>query len=418
MMTDKTVFFMHYIKGVARRLCRPLLPQRRPLLVAAGLLATAGLHAQSPALLDTIARNNPTLRAALAGRRAAEAANRAETRLPDPEAEVAYLAGSPSGVPNRTNVSLTQELDWGVLTGRRKGLAEAADRSAAARQRGIYREVMGNALEQLVLLVHGNRMVAEMEARLALARQVEGLCQKLYDKGDLTEPEMNKARLNTAVAKADRQRAADERAEVTARLRALNGGLPLVCNDTLYSLPADDLCRAAETRRLPRTAAVEGAEAAVAEADAELKLARAQQWPSFTVGFQGEYIRQNNYSGLSLGLNIPLWGNKRAEVRRREAQLLASRLELADTQLAADAEQGLLAQQTRRLMQVADELHQGLRSTDNSRLLQRSLELGQISLLDFLLETSFFFTARTAWLEAERDAYLAAAQLYVLQGGW
>lgn len=408
MMTDKTVFFMHYIKGVARRL-------RRLLLVAAGLLAAASLHAQSPALLDTIARNNPTLRAALAGRRAAEAANRAETRLPDPEAEVAYLAGSPSGVPNRTNVSLTQELDWGVLTGRRKGLVEAADRTAAARQRGVYREVMADALEQLVLLVHGNRMVAEMEARLALAQQVEGLCLKLYDKGDLTEPEMNKARLNTAVAKADRQRAADERAAVMARLRALNGGLSFVCNDTVYSLPADDLCRAAETRSLPRTAAVEGAEAAVAEAEAEVKLARAQQWPSFTVGFQGEYIRQNNYSGLSLGLSLPLWGNKRAEVRRREAELLASRLDLADTQLTAGAQQELLAQKTRRLLQVADELHQGLLATSNSRLLQRSLELGQISLLDFLLETSFYYAARTAWLEAERDAYLSAAAIRSLE---
>ncbi|MCI6295967.1 MAG: TolC family protein [Bacteroidales bacterium] len=399
---------MHYIKGVARRL-------RRPLLVAAGLLAAASLHAQSPALLDTIARNNPTLRAALAGRRAAEAANRAETRLPDPEAEVAYLAGSPSGVPNRTNVSLTQELDWGVLTGRRKGLVEAADRTAAARQRGVYREVMADALEQLVLLVHGNRMVAEMEARLALAQQVEGLCLKLYDKGDLTEPEMNKARLNTVVAKADRQRAADERAAVMARLRTLNGGLSFVCNDTVYSLPADDLCRAAETRSLPRTAAVEGAEAAVAEAEAEVKLARAQQWPSFTVGFQGEYIRQNNYSGLSLGLSLPLWGNKRAEVRRREAELLASRLDLADTQLTAGAQQELLAQKTRRLLQVADELHQGLLATSNSRLLQRSLELGQISLLDFLLETSFYYAARTAWLEAERDAYLSAAAIRSLE---
>ena len=408
MMTDKTVFFMHYIKGVARRL-------RRPLLVAAGLLAAASLHAQSPTLLDTIARNNPTLRAALAGRRAAEAANRAETRLPDPEAEVAYLAGSPSGVPNRTNVSLTQELDWGVLTGRRKGLVEAADRTAAARQRGVYREVMADALEQLVLLVHGNRMVAEMEARLALAQQVEGLCLKLYDKGDLTEPEMNKARLNTVVAKADRQRAADERAAVMARLCALNGGLSFVCNDTVYSLPADDLCRAAETRSLPRTAAVEGAEAAVAEAEAEVKLARAQQWPSFTVGFQGEYIRQNNYSGLSLGLSLPLWGNKRAEVRRREAELLASRLDLADTQLTAGAQQELLAQKTRRLLQVADELHQGLLATSNSRLLQRSLELGQISLLDFLLETSFYYAARTAWLEAERDAYLSAAAIRSLE---
>ena len=64
---------------------------------------------------------------------------------------------------------------------------------------------------------------------------------------------------------------------------------------------------------------------------------------------------------------------------------------------------------------MADELHQGLLATSNSRLLQRSLELGQISLLDFLLETSFYYAARTAWLEAERDAYLSAAAIRSLE---
>ena len=396
-----------YIIGVGRRLGR--------LWLWAMLWSlSATLHGQPLALLDTIARNNPTLRAAQAGRQAAEAANRTDTRLPDPEAEVAYLVGSPKGVPGRTNVSLTQSLDWGVLTKRRQLLAEAADRTAASQYREARRVVLGEALQQLVLLIHANRTLAELDSRLSLASQVEQLCQKKLEQGALTELELNKARLNVAMAKADRQRACDERETVLARLRTLNGGQPLHCADTLYSLPARELCLAGTSLTAVRPAAVEGAEAAVSQAQAELKLAQTQQWPTFNVGFQGEYIRQNNYSGLSLGLSLPLWGNGRAEVRRRKAELLATQLNLADIQQQAGASQLQLSQTTRRLLQVADELHQGLLATQNTQLLQRALQAGQISLLDYLLECSFYYSARTAWLEAERDAYLAAAELYAL----
>ena len=394
-----------YIIGVGRRLGRLWL-----WAVLWSLSAT--LHGQPLALLDTIARNNPTLRASQATLQAAEAANRADTRLPDPEAEVAYLIGSPSGVPGRTNVSLTQSLDWGVLTKRRRMLAEAGDRTAAAQHREARQQVLGEALQQLVQLVHANRMLSELDSRLTLACQVEQLCQKKLEQGALTELELNKARLNVAMAKADRQRACDERETLLARLCALNGGLPLHCADTLYTLPARELCLADTLLTAARSAAVQGAEAAVNEAQAELKLARTQQWPTFNVGFQGEYIRQNNYSGLSLGLSLPLWGNGRAEVRRRKAELLATQLNLADIQQQAGASQLQLSQTTRRLLQVADELHQGLLATQNTQLLQRALQAGQISLLDYLLECSFYYSARTAWLEAERDAYLAAAELY------
>ena len=101
-------------------------------------------------------------------------------------------------------------------------------------------------------------------------------------------------------------------------------------------------------------------------------------------------------------------------MRRRKAELLATQLNLADIQQQAGASQLQLSQTTRRLLQVADELHQGLLATQNTQLLQRALQAGQISLLDYLLECSFYYSARTAWLEAERDAYLAAAELYAL----
>ena len=46
--------------------------------------------------------------------------------------------------------------------------------------------------------------------------------------------------------------------------------------------------------------------------------------------------------------------------------------------------------------------------------MRRSLEAGQLSLLDYLLEQSFYYSARTALLDAERDAQLALSQLRTL----
>ena len=63
------------------------------------------------------------------------------------------------------------------------------------------------------------------------------------------------------------------------------------------------------------------------------------------------------------------------------------------------------------LSESADRLRQNLESTSNAVLLHKALDAGQISLLDYLLESSFYYTARTAQLEAERDAQLALSKL-------
>lgn len=68
----------------------------------------------------------------------------------------------------------------------------------------------------------------------------------------------------------------------------------------------------------------------------------------------------------------------------------------------------------RNLRQTADKLTEDLARADNAHLIRRSLELGQISLLDYLLEISFYYNARTQQLEAERDAQMALVELWQL----
>lgn len=359
-----------------------------------------------------IAQNNTTLKALHRQMQASVLANGSNLCLPDPEAEVAYLVGTPKGVPNRTNVSLTQSLDWDVLLGRRRALAKANNQVAYNDYRRAVQQVLTEADEQFTSLVYYNKLCGELSQRQTLAEEIERLYQQKFERGDINQLEVNKVRLNASVCRADWARANNERQQILANLQRLNGGHAVAFTDTVYPLAGKALPPLVDFQSaLAGSLAVQTAQAAVAQSEAEIKVAKAEGLPALTVGFQGEYIKQNNYSGLSLGFSVPIWGNSRKKIRKAEAELAANRLTVDDVIYQERAQVAKLYASAQQLQQAANALQKDMQLMNNDQLLRRSLELGQISLLDYLLELSFYYTARTSQLEAERDAQLAVSAL-------
>lgn len=359
-----------------------------------------------------IAQNNTTLKALHRQMQASVLANGSNLCLSDPEAEVAYLVGTPKGVPNRTNVSLTQSLDWDVLLGRRRALAKANNQVAYSDYRRAVQQVLTEADEQFTSLVYYNKLCGELSQRQTLAEEIERLYQQKFERGDINQLEVNKVRLNASVCRADWARANNERQQILANLQRLNGGHAVAFTDTIYPLAGKALPPLVDFQSaLAGSLAVQTAQAAVAQSEAEIKVAKAEGLPALTVGFQGEYIKQNNYSGLSLGFSVPLWGNSRKKIRKAEAELAANRLTVDDVIYQERAQVAKLYVSAQQLQQAANALQKDMQLMNNDQLLRRSLELGQISLLDYLLELSFYYTARTSQLEAERDAQLAVSAL-------
>lgn len=359
-----------------------------------------------------IAQNNTTLKALHRQMQASVLANGSNLSLTDPEAEVAYLVGTPKGVPNRTNVSLTQSLDWDVLLGRRSALAKANNQVAYNDYRRAVQQVLTEADEQFTTLVYYNKLCGELLQRQTLAEEIERLYQQKFERGDINQLEVNKVRLNASVCRADWARANNERQQILANLQRLNGGHAVAFTDTVYPLAGKALPPLVDFQSaLAGSLAVQTAQAAVAQSEAEIKVAKAEGLPALTVGFQGEYIKQNNYSGLSLGFSVPIWGNSRKKIRKAEAELAANRLTVDDVIYQERAQVAKLYASAQQLQQAANALQKDMQLMNNDQLLRRSLELGQISLLDYLLELSFYYTARTSQLEAERDAQLAVSAL-------
>lgn len=362
--------------------------------------------------LQDIVRNNATLKAARSQLQASRLANGTALKLPDPEAEVAYLFGSPQGVPNRTNVSVTQTLDWGVLTGRRKQLAEASNQVAEAAYRQTEQQLLAETDKALTSVVYYNKLCNELAQRAALADEVCQLYQQKFAQGDINQIEVNKVKLNASVSKAELERARNERQELLLQLQRLNGGQPLEMADTCYPNTNQPLPALADLQcALTQSPALLAVQAAAAQQQAEVKVAKAEAMPALTVGFQGEYIKANNYSGLSLGFSLPLWGNTRRRVKQAEAEVVARQLEADDVRHQQSSQ---LAQQyatARQLLDTSYKLRNDLSTTSNTTLLRRALDEGQISLLDYLLEMSFYYTARTTLLDTERQAQQAVSTL-------
>lgn len=359
-----------------------------------------------------IAQNNTTLKALHRQMQASVLANGSNLCLPDPEAEVAYLVGTPKGVPNCTNVSLTQSLDWDVLLGRRRALAKANNQVAYNDYRRAVQQVLTEADEQFTTLVYYNKLCGELSQRQTLAEEIERLYQQKFERGDINQLEVNKVCLNASVCRADWARANNERQQILANLQRLNGGHAVAFTDTIYPLAGKALPPLVDFQSaLAGSLAVQTAQAAVVQSEAEIKVAKAEGLPALTVGFQGEYIKQNNYSGLSLGFSVPIWGNSRKKIRKAEAELAANRLTVDDVIYQERAQVAKLYASAHQLQQAANALQKDMQLMNNDQLLRRSLELGQISLLDYLLELSFYYTARTSQLEAERDAQLAVSAL-------
>lgn len=363
-------------------------------------------------ILQEIVKNNTQLKAQHQQMKAQILANGAELRLSDPDVDVAYSLNTPDCYYNKLNVSVMQSLDWDVIMGKRKMKAKAANTLAERSYQKQLAEVLNNADEAVVNVIYYNILCNELSKRESASERLLKLYTKKYEKGDATAIELNKVKLNISMCKAELKRAQSERQKANATLQQLNGGVAIAINDTSY------FANTAQIPSLNYLSAQQGNNSSIAMAKANievseraLSIAKLLKYPTLKIGFQGEYNGNERYSGLGLGFTLPLWGNNRKKIKQAEAQVLADRQEVCNLTQQQDLAIKKQYEQVTSLANIAKELQDNLSNTSSLYLLQRSLDSGQISLIDYLLEETFFYTARTTLLDAQHDTQLAMSKL-------
>jgi outer membrane protein TolC len=380
------------------------------------LLWWAPLAAQdADGILQSIAQQNTTLRTLREHTNAQQLENRTGIFLPGPEIGFSYLWGAPQAIGNRTDVSITQTFDMATILGMRSKTAHQQNVLLELEYRAALMNILLEAKQHCVDAVYYNALTKALTRRLQHAETMARSYRERLNRGDVSVLEYNKAQLNLAAVQDEMARATVEQTAALQALQRLNGGIAVTLNDDRYPgtlLPGSfDAWFEAAMPKSPLLAAVNEE---VSLRRREVGLARAANWPALSAGYMSERVTGETFQGVTLGLSIPLWGNKN-RTKQAKAAMRAAESKQADMRLQLYAHLQSVYSRAAALQDMAAAARRSLLTLNNTGLLQKALDAGEISLLDYLLETGLYYAAELRTLEAERDFEKAAAELRAME---
>lgn len=383
------------------------------LLVSATLTATA--QGGYDAVLQQIEANSTTLSALRSQMEAQKLSNRTGIYLDNPEVEFHYLWGDPSGIGNRTDISVSQSFDFPTAYAHRGKIANLQNNNAELAYKAERINVLLSAKQTCIELVYYNALAREYTGRLQNAEQIAASYKTMLDKGETNILEYNKAQLNLTAVQTEAAQIETERKALLSELKRLNGGEDIAFPNDTYSpnaLPAnfDDWYATAETQS-PVLQYVSGQ---IAVSQQQVKLNRALGLPKLSAGYMSEKLVGEHFQGVTVGVSVPLWENKN-RMKEAKAQVRAAESALEDSKVQFYNRLQNLHLKASALQQNAQQLRRSLTTHSNEPLLKKALDAGEISLLTYLLEIEYYYDAVNKALDAERDYELAVAELSAVE---
>ena len=366
-------------------------------------------------VLSEIEANSTTLNALREQMEAGKIANKTDIYLPNPEVEFNYLWGSPTAIGNRTDLSATQSFDFPTAYLHRKKISGLENQHLDLQYKSERINLLLRAKQICIELAYYNALAKEYDLRLDNARQIAVSYQKRFEQGDANILEKNKSQVNLTTVENERNGIEIERKSLLSQLKALNGGKEIRFDETAVlnsPLPSDfnDWFAMAEAK----SPALQYLGKQIDINKEQIKLNRSLGMPKFHTGYISEKVVGEYFRGVSVGISIPLWENKN-KVRHAKAQLRSAEAILQDGKIQFYNHLQQLFAKSSGLQENAAKYRQTLNEHNNESLLKKSLELGEISLLNYLLEAEYYYDTVNKALETERDLQMTIAELSAVE---
>lgn len=386
---------------------------RYTILIILAMLCSAVVQGQSTveSVLAAVESNNPTLKALREQTEAQKLANRSGISLANPEVEYAHLWGSPSGIGARNDINVSQEFDLGTVLGIKRRLALSQNNLAELNFSIERTAILLKAKELCYDIIYYNAMFEESSRRLADATATACAYDKLIDQGRANIIDSNKAKINLATAEAETERIESERNAAINELRRLGAGDNFELSVTtvdMPTLPADfESWFEQASKRSPELLYATGA---IESADKGITAAKAGSLPTLSAGYMREKVVGEGYQGIKVGVSVPLWQN-RNNVKRARAEMRAAQSLRADTEQQLYTQLRSLYIKSAALYSTAKRYNTSEALRTAPTLLRKAFDEGQLSMLDYFAELSYFYTAKDDMLTATRDYMKSLARL-------
>lgn len=389
----------------------------KTIIIIVALLASMSLAAQEniSSILFSIEENNTKLKALKEEMKAQKLGNKTGIYLSDPDVAFGYLWGTPSNIGTRKDFSVTQTFDIPTITGMKSRLANNKNQLVELQYASERINLLLEAKQYAIDLIYYNGLKKELEIRLRHAQTIADAYKQRLDRGDASILEYNKVQLNLSTVQGEMSRVEVERNTLLSELKRLNGGIEILLEENNYSpasLPADfeEWYLSAEQKN----PLLQYVKQQIEVSRKEVKLNKAMRFPKFSAGYSLEKTLGQKYQGANIGISIPLWENKNRVKQAKAGVIAAQTREQESKQQFYNRLQNLYIRASG-LQQTAAGYRKSLQSLNNTDLLMKALEVGEINLLNYIVEIGLYYDTVNQTLAAERDFEKALADLSAVE---
>ena len=363
-------------------------------------------------IVSQIQANNLTLKALRQQKTADSTGNRTDIFLQNPDVGINYLFGNPSSIGNRTDFSVIQNFEFPTVYVYRNQISTLKNVQADFQ----YEQELKNVIYETKLicndLIYYNAMINEYSKRLTAAEKIANSYKLKFEIGEANILEYNKAELNKLNVNKRLEELKIEKTALTNQLISLNGNISITFNDTAFSeilLPTD--FEQWYTEAEERNPTLNWLESEIELSEKQQQLYSAMSLPHFSAGYMSELTDGQDYQGITLGFSIPLWENKnKIKYSKLNTEAAINFQEASKQQHYNNLK--ILYQKAQSLQKNVLLYKQNLQTFNNSELLYKALETGEIDLINYITELTFYYESVTNLLEMERELNKVICELF------
>lgn len=361
-------------------------------------------------ILKSIEANSARLESARIKDKAEKLDSKDLYTLEDPEVGFDYLFGA-EGIGHRIGFEVSQGFDFPTVISQKRKMAKEMQRVSELKYLSERQQLLLNARKLCIQVVYCNAIMDHLDEDLEETTAMSKAYETLFDKGEATAIDRNKAHQAFLFFKTEYDEFLAMRENLLNELKCLNGGNAVEISDTAFVFsPLSNDFDGWLAQNIGLHPELQLAEGELQAEKQSLKVAKGSRIPGFKIGYTGEFTREEKYQGPMIGLSLPLWGSGR-KVKVAKLHVEAAEKSLEDTRLHLTTQLRGVYREALQLQDTYLRYRKHLTECDNSELLKKSLDSGQITLLQYLQERQFVHEMHEKILIAERDLALRKAEL-------
>ncbi len=379
------------------------------------LTQTASAQTGLENLLGQVEENNKSIQANRKWLEAKRSEYKTGLTPYDPQVEYDYLFGSPAGAGNQKDFSITQRLDFPSAYKRKKELSGQQVAQTVLQEQVFRQDILLDAKLLGLQVIYLNKKGSELNRRLVSTTKLVEDYQKKLEKGDVIILDVNKAKLQLLNIRHEVNLNVNDRQIALTKLAELNGGIPVTINDTIYpSLPTIPVFEVLDSMIESNDPIIKVYEQEKKISERQIALQKAMNLPKIEAGYHSQGILGQSYRGIHAGISIPLWENKN-KLNTAKANLSYASSAAESHVVEHRMENKQYYDQLDVRAKLVTEYRDLLSILNNTVLLNKALSLGQITIIQYFYDESFYFNAYDKYLQAEWEYQQAVARLFKFQ---